>query len=419
MENDAGSCCPICLGEYTTSGSHRVTSLKCGHLFGNDCIEKWISLYKKNYCPTCSAPFRKSQLRPIFAVKIVAHEKESEKEIIEKYIRETEARKTLEKEVIMLKSQIEIIKSTNKAKLMAMPSVLLKIHMHFKKYCKIHFFPNDSKIAFDSTNQVVLISCLKNGEYGLFKYCISDFDIHSFISFPNRIRSLKISPFGDGLCLIACDNRVSLVNIYSESVFKSIPYEFSLTAACFCKEYRDQILVADITGNLYITNLMTYDTKKYSVCNENIHSVVEDGRTIFVATVFGIFTNSFDTLDETFKQEEIEVNGICTSLTSDSEGNILAIYRDCLYNVTAFVLGQRHHYLDPNVKQFTRHDDFFFNGYIFITDDSKNTIKVFDRNTLQMVYSYSFKEKVEGFCGDSNIMIVLTNRGVYLYDSNR
>ena len=417
MEFDPGSCCSICLGEYTTSGPHRVTSLKCGHLFGAECIEKWISLYKKNYCPTCSTPFKKSQLRPIFAVKIVAHEKESEKEFIEKYIKETEARKALEKEVAMLKSQIEMIKSNNKARMMAIQTVSLKIHMHFKKYCKIHFFPNDSKLAFDPINQVILISCFKSGEHGIYKYCISDFTIHSFITFPNRIKCMKISPFGDSLCLTVCENRIYFVNIYSESILKTIPFESNLTAACFCKDNRDQVLVADMVGNLYIVNIQTYHIVKYSISCENIHSVVENGRTIFVATVFGVFSNDYNTLDQSFHQEEIAMFGICTSLTSDMEGNVLALYRDQSYTTTAYILGNRHHYFDPNVKQFSRHDDLFFNGYLFITDDSKDRIKVFDRNTLQMVYSYPFKEKIEGFCGDSNILAVLSKKGVYLYDS--
>ncbi|VDI38813.1 Hypothetical predicted protein [Mytilus galloprovincialis] len=31
---DEGNCCPICFEEWTSSGNHRLASLKCGHLFG-------------------------------------------------------------------------------------------------------------------------------------------------------------------------------------------------------------------------------------------------------------------------------------------------------------------------------------------------------------------------------------------------
>ncbi|CAC5413882.1 E3 ubiquitin-protein ligase RFWD3 [Mytilus coruscus] len=39
---DEGNCCPICFEEWTSSGNHRLASLKCGHLFGQSCIDKWL-----------------------------------------------------------------------------------------------------------------------------------------------------------------------------------------------------------------------------------------------------------------------------------------------------------------------------------------------------------------------------------------
>lgn len=484
MADDPGSCCSICLGEYTTSGPHRVTSLKCGHLFGSECIERWISLYKKNYCPTCSAPFKKSQLRPIFAVKIAAYEKDTEKEMIEKYVKENEARKVLEGEVAQLKLQLEIIKENNKRNRAVYNHIdnSLIIHMSFKKYCKIHFFPDLSEILFDHINQVILISCLKNGQFGIFKYSIEDFSIYSFIALESRVRCMKMSYFGDGLCLVAHGKTLSLVNIYNERAVKALSFESELTAVSFCKNDRNSVLVGDMDGYLHKVNLESCEIKKYKICNENIHSVIEKasgtgkGGEVYVASVFGIFKvklgckdineesggynrdgynrdgpgldehvdngrdEHIDTDDRggpgrdeyvdtgrdevsydtfSFEREDLIANGICTSLTSDPNGNALAIYRNFDFSATAFVLGNRNHFLQPDVKQFARHQDLFLNGYLFVTDDSKCRIKVFDRNTLQMVYSYSFKETVVAFCGDSNVLAVLTKRGIYIYENKK
>ena len=57
--------CPICLDSWSSSGSHRLVSLKCGHLFGQLCIEKWLSSHTK--CPTCKGNARKSDIRYIYA----------------------------------------------------------------------------------------------------------------------------------------------------------------------------------------------------------------------------------------------------------------------------------------------------------------------------------------------------------------
>jgi len=54
----------------TVSGAHRIVSLLCGHLFGHQCIDKWLS--KKNACPQCARKAVKKDIRPIYARNIVA-----------------------------------------------------------------------------------------------------------------------------------------------------------------------------------------------------------------------------------------------------------------------------------------------------------------------------------------------------------
>ena len=39
-DDDDGAFCPICFEPWTNSGEHRIASLKCGHFFGQSCIEK-------------------------------------------------------------------------------------------------------------------------------------------------------------------------------------------------------------------------------------------------------------------------------------------------------------------------------------------------------------------------------------------
>ena len=121
--NDEGCMCTICYNDWTQTGAHRIISLKCGHLFGLSCIEKWFggcSNSKSLRCPQCNTSAKKSDIRPIFAKTIRAIDT-SEKEKYESMIRslkearcEAEKRAIdfcesiakLEKEVQMLKEEL-------------------------------------------------------------------------------------------------------------------------------------------------------------------------------------------------------------------------------------------------------------------------------------------------------------------------
>lgn len=60
-----GESCTICFESWTSSGPHRLVCLRCGHLFGKSCIERWSR--QSPTCPTCHTPIRNNDIRVIFA----------------------------------------------------------------------------------------------------------------------------------------------------------------------------------------------------------------------------------------------------------------------------------------------------------------------------------------------------------------
>lgn len=50
--DEAGSSCNICYEPLYEEGSHRPASLRCGHVFGDSCIRKWLQ--QKYRCPQCN-----------------------------------------------------------------------------------------------------------------------------------------------------------------------------------------------------------------------------------------------------------------------------------------------------------------------------------------------------------------------------
>ncbi|CAG4970216.1 unnamed protein product [Colias eurytheme] len=69
-----GETCPICLDSWGNSGEHRLVALKCGHLFGSQCVERWLKAQpaKDRSCPTCKSKATLKDVRFIYARRLVA-----------------------------------------------------------------------------------------------------------------------------------------------------------------------------------------------------------------------------------------------------------------------------------------------------------------------------------------------------------
>lgn len=70
---DEPSTCMICMEEWTIGSEHRVCCLRCGHLFGRSCIERWIKDRGSNAkCPSCNKPTKRRDLVDIWCKSITA-----------------------------------------------------------------------------------------------------------------------------------------------------------------------------------------------------------------------------------------------------------------------------------------------------------------------------------------------------------
>lgn len=375
-----------------------------------------MSLHKKSHCPTCSAPCKKIHLRQIFAAKVVACDQNKENEYIARYVRENEEKKALEAKIARLEAQIDIMKMSLKHNPATTLQSTSKIHMNFSKYCRIPFFPEDCLIEFDPINQVVLVTCTKNGLHGLYKYCLCDFTINSFLRFPDRIKDIRVSPFSDGLCLVAFGSQVSLLNIYTENAVANVALDCKVSAVSFNTNSRNHIFIGDERGYLHMHNLVDGTSTQMRICSVCVHSIAHSLHDVFVSCIFGIYSvATAQNIMKSCSKVELPVSGVCTSLQSNGE-TILATFREYGFDVVNVMMGSKFLVFNPDAKQKARHLDRIFNGYVFVVDDYRRSIKVLDCNTLQMVYSYPFREDIVGFAGDLNNLVVLTKRGVYCYN---
>lgn len=73
QEGESNSTCMICMEEWTIGSEHRLCCLKCGHLFGRSCIERWIKEKGASAkCPTCNKTAKKIDLRDLWCKSVRA-----------------------------------------------------------------------------------------------------------------------------------------------------------------------------------------------------------------------------------------------------------------------------------------------------------------------------------------------------------
>lgn len=73
-DDDDGATCSICLEQWEMCGEHRLTSLKCGHLFGQSCIKRWLQECTSGTksCPSCKTKATLRDFRFLYAKRLCA-----------------------------------------------------------------------------------------------------------------------------------------------------------------------------------------------------------------------------------------------------------------------------------------------------------------------------------------------------------
>ncbi|KAK2146141.1 hypothetical protein LSH36_629g01055 [Paralvinella palmiformis] len=94
-EEEEGQCCPICFDQWTNSGQHRLVSLRCGHLFGQSCIERWLS-GQSGKCPQCNKRARRRDIRVLYAKSLKVADTSEKDEAVRQLEKERKSRQEAE-----------------------------------------------------------------------------------------------------------------------------------------------------------------------------------------------------------------------------------------------------------------------------------------------------------------------------------
>lgn len=106
-DEDDGLTCPICLDTWEMSGEHRLASLKCGHLFGDSCIRRWLLESSRQsgqkVCPQCKTKAHPKEIRFLYAKRLRAIDRSEEHRMREQLNTERSKSQNLELELATLR----------------------------------------------------------------------------------------------------------------------------------------------------------------------------------------------------------------------------------------------------------------------------------------------------------------------------
>ncbi|XP_071005209.1 E3 ubiquitin-protein ligase rfwd3.S-like [Oncorhynchus clarkii lewisi] len=105
-----GETCSICFEPWTTSGEHRLATLRCGHLFGYTCIGRWVKGQGQGAkCPQCNKKAKRSDIVLLYARKLRALDNTEQENMKRSLEQEQSMRRNAELESAQCRLQLQVM----------------------------------------------------------------------------------------------------------------------------------------------------------------------------------------------------------------------------------------------------------------------------------------------------------------------
>jgi E3 ubiquitin-protein ligase RFWD3 len=355
VQKESKNACPICLEPWTSGGRHRICSLKCGHLFGKVCIEKWLagsSGGPRSKCPECNALARRPDIRVLYTKNIIALDPTEREDLARQIdLLRTENYRYRELEAA-LRMEIQIAKRAgSNAVAGGGRDVVSNLEFKFIKSMNLSINPEACRVlAWDSFSKTLVASCSRSTGNGFVK--ISATGACEFLAFHKKpCKALATSPFHDGLIAsTGMDGLLQLSSLQSGNTIASMNLAANLTGWSVCFDRCDRhILWAGCSNK----RLCCFDLRNPSDINHElmipdgpplpVHSLISLGAGGLVGATLGggIFTANID--GQTFNSVP-DTNGCYNLICDQSQPNeVLASFRRDGQNSIHSVLKAENH----------------------------------------------------------------------------
>lgn len=291
VDNDEeGETCTICLEQWTSAGDHRLSALRCGHLFGYKCISKWLKGQTRK-CPQCNKKAKHSDIVVLYARSLKALDNSEHERIKSDLLNEQMLRKQAELESAQCRLQLQVLvdkctKLNNRVKdletlMMRHEKQILQKQKGSQAVCGncLSSSQNQHKYHFQKTFSISQtgncrimaycdgLSCLVVSQpspqssflpgFGVKMLSTANMKSSQYIPMHSKqIRGLAFSSRSKGLLLSASfDNTIKLTSLETNTVVQTYNTGRPAWSCCWCLDENNYIYAGLANGSILMYDL--------------------------------------------------------------------------------------------------------------------------------------------------------------------
>lgn len=295
VEDEEGETCTICLEPWTSAGDHRLSALRCGHLFGYKCISKWLKGQTRK-CPQCNKKAKHNDIVVLYARSLRALDTSEQERMKSDLLNEQMLRKQAELESAQCRLQLQVLidKCT---KLNSRVQDLEKLVVRHQNPAMLQYsgsqalcgncLPSSQSQRKYNSEKTFTIS--QTGNCRILAYCdglsclvasqpspqasflpgfgvkmLSTADMKSSQYIPmhsKQIRGLSFSSQSKGLLLSASlDNTIKLTSLETNTVVQTYNTGRPVWSCCWCLDENNYIYAGLANGSILIYDLRNTNT---------------------------------------------------------------------------------------------------------------------------------------------------------------
>ncbi|NXA41638.1 RFWD3 ligase, partial [Eudromia elegans] len=290
LDEEEGDTCAICFEQWTNAGGHRLSALRCGHLFGYTCIERWLK-GQAGKCPQCNKKAKRSDIVILYARTLKALDTSEQEQMKSSLKKEQMLRRQAELESAQSRLQLQVLtdecsklrKQVQELKaLVAQHNVTAPQHPGSSRACLPGGLPSSQSQRRYQFEKAFVVS--QAGSCRVMAFCdslsclvvsqpspqstfvpgcgvkmMSAANLKSSQYIPihsKQIRGLAFGSRADGLLLSAAlDNTLKLTSLATNTVVQTYNTGRPVWSCCWCLDDTNYIYAGLVNGSIMVYDL--------------------------------------------------------------------------------------------------------------------------------------------------------------------
>ncbi|NWU01004.1 RFWD3 ligase, partial [Urocynchramus pylzowi] len=290
LDEEEGDTCAICFEQWTNAGDHRLSALRCGHLFGYTCIERWLK-GQAGKCPQCNRKAKRSDIVVLYARTLKALDTSEQERMRSSLEKEQMLRRQAELESAQSRLQLQVLtdecsklrKQVQELKALvaqynvstlqqpgssrsclpgSLPSSQSQRKYHLEKVFLVSQTGNCRVMAYcDSLSCLVVSQPSPQSTFipgcGVKMMSLANLKSSQYIPIHSKqIRGLAFGTRADGLLLSAAlDNTLKLTSLATNTVVQTYNAGRPVWSCCWCLDDTNYVYAGLVNGSIMIYDL--------------------------------------------------------------------------------------------------------------------------------------------------------------------